>query len=263
MSLKPTAFIFAGINGAGKSTLYYNELLKNKYFGTRINTDEFVSSFGSWKNPNDQFKAAKIALKVRQNCIQMKTNFNQETTLCGKSILNLFKELKSKNYQIQLYYVGVNTPQIAKERVRARVAKGGHAVDESVIDKRFNESLRNLSKVFEFCDKIVLFDNTQEYKRIFKYDKTTHCLENFIVPNVKWVDDKILLACENCVYINDLNKKISHYQTQESILLPEPKQRLQNKILKDYENAIKRSLKIDEKSLKTIKAIQKEHSKTR
>ena len=53
MNAKPTAFIFAGINGAGKSTLYYDELLKNKYFGTRINTDEFVSSFGSWKNPND------------------------------------------------------------------------------------------------------------------------------------------------------------------------------------------------------------------
>ena len=263
MNAKPTAFIFAGINGAGKSTLYYDELLKNKYFGARINTDEFVSSFGSWKNPNDQFKAAKIALKVRQNCIQMSANFNQETTLCGKSILNLFKELKNKDYEIQLYYVGVNTPQIAKERVRARVAKGGHNIDERIIDKRFDESLCNLSKVFEFCDKIVLFDNTQEYKRIFKYDKTTHCLENFIAPNIKWIDDKILLACENCVYINNLNKKISYYQDKESVLLPEPKQRLQNEILKDYESVVKLGLKIDEKSLKIIETIQKSHSKTK
>lgn len=216
MNAKPTAFIFAGINGAGKSTLYYDELLKNKYFGTRINTDEFVSSFGSWKNPNDQFKAAKIALKVRQNCIQMSANFNQETTLCGKSILNLFKELKNKDYEIQLYYVGVNTPQIAKERVRARVAKGGHNIDERIIDKRFNETLRNLAKVFEFCDKIILFDNTKLYKKIFKYDKTTHCLENFITPNVKWLDDKILLACENCVHINNLNKKFLTTKTKKA-----------------------------------------------
>lgn len=201
-TLKPTAFIFAGINGAGKSTLYYDELLKDKYFGTRINTDEFVSSFGSWKNPNDQFKAAKIALKVRQNCIQIGANFNQETTLCGKSILNLFKELKDKNYKIELYYVGVNTPQIAKERVRARVAKGGHDIDERIIDKRFDKSLHNLSKVLEFCDKIVLFDNTRTYKAIFKYDKTTNCLENSITPNVKWLDDKILSALKSI-----LNKK--------------------------------------------------------
>ena len=43
-----------------------------------------------------------------------------------------------------------------------------------------------------------------------KYDKTKHCLENFITPNVKWLDDKILLACESCVHINNLNKKISY-----------------------------------------------------
>ena len=263
MSLKQTAFIFAGINGVGKSTLYYDELLRNKYFGTRINTDEFVSSFGSWKDPKDQFKAAKIALKLRQNCIKMKANFNQETTLCGKSILSLFKELKSKAYKIELYYVGVNTTQIAKERVKARVAKGGHGVDERIIDKRFDESLHNLLKVFEFCDKIILFDNTQECKKIFKYDKTRHFLENFINPNVKWINEKILLACENYALINDLSKKISYYQDKESLLLQEPKQRLQNEILKDYENLIKQGLKIDKKSLKIIKAIKKAQSKTR
>ena len=97
----------------------------------------------------------------------MSANFNQETTLCGKSILNLFKELKSKDYKIQLYYVGVNTPQITKERVRARVAKGGHGVDERIIDKRFNETLRNITKVFKFCDKIILFDNTKQCKKNF------------------------------------------------------------------------------------------------
>lgn len=192
MNIKPTAFIFAGINGAGKSTLYYNELLKNKYFGTRINTDEFVSSFGSWKNPNDQFKAAKIALKVRQNCIQRKANFNQETTLCGKSILNLFKDLKDKGYEIELYYVGLNSSQIAKERVKARVAKGGHDVESKVIDKRFTQSLHNLSTILQFCDKIILFDNTQECKKIFKYDKTKNCRENHITDDIKWLDEKTL-----------------------------------------------------------------------
>ena len=34
-----------------------------------------------------------------------KLNFNQETTLCGKSILNLFDELKENNYKINLHFV--------------------------------------------------------------------------------------------------------------------------------------------------------------
>lgn len=180
MSLhKPTAFIFAGVNGAGKSTLYYDELLKGKSFGVRINTDEFVSSFGNWKNPKEQFKAAKIALKLRQTCMINKNDFNQETTLCGKNIVNLFKKLKTCGYVISLYYISVNTPQIAKDRVKARVAKGGHDVDNALIDKRFDKSLQNLPKIMRFCDEIYLFDNSKScieliFSKANKYTVTTH-----------------------------------------------------------------------------------------
>lgn len=182
----PNAFIFAGINGAGKSTLYYDELLRDKNFGIRINTDEFVSSFGNWKNPREQFKAAKIALKLRQNCITNHNDFNQETTLCGKSIITLFSELKAFKYSIALYYIGVNTPQVAKDRIKARVAKGGHGIEPHLIDKRFNESLQNLPKVMPFCDEILLFDNSgSEAELIFKHSK--QCKIDKILPKHKWI----------------------------------------------------------------------------
>lgn len=185
------AFIFGGINGGGKSTLYYDLLLRGESFGIRINTDEFVSSFGNWKNPKEQFKAAKIALKLRQTCTTNKSDFNQETTLCGKSIVNLFAELKMRGFAISLYYIGVDTPQIAKDRVKARVAKGGHNIDSALIDKRFDESLQNLLKVAKFCDKIVLFDNSgSEKELIFKYNKANNCLVNKITKNHKWIYDK-------------------------------------------------------------------------
>lgn len=185
------AFIFGGINGAGKSTLYYDLLLRGESFGARINTDEFVSSFGNWKNPKEQFKAAKIALKLRQTCIKKKSDFNQETTLCGKSIVNLFAELKAHRFAISLYYIGVDTPQIAKDRVKARVAKGGHDIDNALIDKRFDETLQNLLKVAKFCDKIVLFDNSgSEKELIFKYNKTNDCFVDKITKNHKWIYDR-------------------------------------------------------------------------
>lgn len=182
----PNAFIFAGINGAGKSTLYYDELLSDKSFGVRINTDEFVSSFGNWKNPREQFKAAKIALKLRQNCISKRSDFNQETTLCGKSIIALFSELKARKYAISLYYVGVNTAQIAKDRIKARVAKGGHGIESHLIDKRFGESLQNLQKIAPLCDEILLFDNSgSKTELIFKHSK--NCSLNKISPKHKWI----------------------------------------------------------------------------
>ena len=189
--MNPNAFIFAGINGAGKTTLYYDELLRDKFFGVRINTDEFVSSFGNWKNPKEQFKAAKIALKLRQTCIKKKSDFNQETTLCGKSIVNLFTELKAYGFAISLYYISVNTPQIAKDRIKIRVAKGGHSIDNALIDKRFDESLQNLLKVAKFCDKIVLFDNSGIQKElIFKYNKANDCIVDKITKKHKWIYDR-------------------------------------------------------------------------
>ncbi len=190
------AFIFAGINGAGKSTLYYDELLRDKSFGVRINSDEFVSSFGSWKNSHEQFKASKIALKLRQTCIKKQIDFNQETTLCGKSIINLFSELKSRDYAVSLYYISVNTPQIAKDRVKARVEKGGHNIDSALIDKRFTESLWNLLKVAKYCDKIMLFDNSYKEKElIFKYDKIKNCFVDKINKNYKWIYNNANLLC--------------------------------------------------------------------
>lgn len=78
--------VIAGVNGAGKSTLYQTlETIKQI---DRINTDEIVRSFGNWKNADDVIKAGKIAVKKIEECFRNGISFNQETTLCGNSIIN-------------------------------------------------------------------------------------------------------------------------------------------------------------------------------
>lgn len=170
LTIKPQATIFAGVNGAGKTTLYYNELELGNDFGFRINIDEIVSSFGNPKNQQDQIRASKIAIKIREKCIQESKDFNQESTLCGASILALFPKLKNKNYQINLYYIGVDSPKLAKQRVKMRVAKGGHDVKDELIEKRYFQSLKNLEKICHLCDKIVVFDNSKEFQKILEFE---------------------------------------------------------------------------------------------
>ncbi len=53
--------IFAGINGAGKTTLFQTNVEYKNY--PRVNLDEIVRSFGSWKNNLDVLNAGKIAVK--------------------------------------------------------------------------------------------------------------------------------------------------------------------------------------------------------
>ena len=93
---------------------------------------------------------------------------------------------------------------------------------------------------------------TNDIKDFLEFGKEIQSVENERCE--KFIENSLL---------QNFSKKLHYFIDKQSILLPEPKQRLQNEILKDYENAIKRGLKIDEKSLKTIKTIQKEQSKSR
>ena len=52
--------LIAGVNGAGKSTLFQTlTVLKNM---PRVNTDEILKEFGSWRNPDDLIKAGRMAV---------------------------------------------------------------------------------------------------------------------------------------------------------------------------------------------------------
>lgn len=187
MANQPTATIFAGVNGAGKTTLYFLAQEQGINLGYRINVDEIAQSIGDHKDTKTQVRASKIAIKMRRVHLRDGLDFNQETTLCGKSILNLFNELKVNNYKINLHFVGLDSPQTAKERVKIRVAKGGHDTKPHLIDKRYYESMQNLLKVVPLCNEILVYDNTQNYEIIAKI--TNGALD--LQKNIAWFNDLI------------------------------------------------------------------------
>lgn len=158
--------IFAGVNGAGKTSIYnsiyYNENKDEK----RINTDEMVARIGSWKDTNLQIKCAREAVKLIKSYISEGISFNQETTLSGKSIINNIKTSKQRGFYVVMNYVGLENPQIAKDRVRLRINKGGHGIPDDAIERRYYESLKNLNDVIKVCDEVNIYDNTEMFKII-------------------------------------------------------------------------------------------------
>ena len=187
--MKKVLYIFAGVNGAGKSTLYNSENLDNEIkYSTRINTDEIVRKIGDWKNNSDQIKAAKIAINLRNDCLKYGKSFNEETTLTGKTILKTIDKAKELGYELQLFYVGVNNPEIAKERIRNRVEKGGHNIADEIVEKRYYESLKNLKHVITKFDEIYLYDNSIKYKHIFSFINNKILYKD---KNVNWSKDAI------------------------------------------------------------------------
>ena len=155
--------IIAGVNGAGKSTLYQTiESLKGM---PRVNVDEIVREIGDWKNVKDIFKAGKMAVKRISQYFDEGMTFNQETTLCGQTIIRNILKAKELGYFIELHYVGVDSVEIAKERVKHRVQQGGHGIPESDIEKRYEETFTRLNSILKECNLIAFYDNTESFRR--------------------------------------------------------------------------------------------------
>ena len=187
--------IFAGVNGAGKTSIYesiyYNENKNEK----RVNTDEMVARIGSWKDDNLQMRCAREAVKLIKKYIIEGISFNQETTLSGKSITNNIKLAKENGFYIIVNYIGVENPEIAKERVRIRVRKGGHGIPDEDIDRRYYDSIKNLERIIEICDEVNIYDNTEIFKEIINFKNGSLVWKEKYMP--KWVKDLLNFPSKN------------------------------------------------------------------
>lgn len=175
----PTYTIFAGVNGCGKTSIYKSTYYEQNKGEKRINTNEMVARIGSWEDSNLQIKCAREAVNLIRLYISENISFNQETTLSGKSIISNIKKAKEKGFLVTMNYIGVESSQIAKERVRLRVSRGGHGIPDKDIERRYDESLNNLLNVANLCNEINIYDNTDIFKlvifikngKIMWYDK--------------------------------------------------------------------------------------------
>lgn len=195
--------VIAGVNGAGKSVFYHSEQVDKDKLGIRVNVDELIQKEynNKWNDFKIQIKAGREIVQKVGSCIENKLSFNQETTLAGKSIINTIKKAKELGYTINLYYIGIESPELAIKRVDRRVKLGGHGIPDEVIKKRFYKSLENLQKILPICDNIFIYDNSTikknvlivENKEIIFKSNIPEYLRNYVEDYI----ENILIASKN------------------------------------------------------------------
>jgi predicted ABC-type ATPase len=67
---------------------------------------------------------------------------------------------KDAGYLVELWFVGLVSPELNIMRVAERVKRGGHSIDENVIRRRFTGSVENLGEASRIADRVVLRDNS-------------------------------------------------------------------------------------------------------
>jgi predicted ABC-type ATPase len=87
--------------------------------------------------------------------------FALETTLAMRHYLRFIAEAREQGYQVRLLFFWLNSPDLAVERVAARVREGGHNIPELTIRRRYEGGLRLFFGAYRTAvDDWLLFDNS-------------------------------------------------------------------------------------------------------
>lgn len=151
----------AGPNGAGKTT-FANRFLPD-FVGCRhfVNTDLIAAGLSPYSPELAAVEAGRLMLKRMDELAQHKVDFGFETTLATRSLVSRIKTLQKMHYEIHLFYLWVQSPDLAAERVAKRVEKGGHDVPFETIRRRYFYGIRYLVNLYmPMCDTWTIFDNS-------------------------------------------------------------------------------------------------------
>ena len=169
----PNLYIIAGCNGAGKTTASYSVLPEALECRTFVNADEIARGLSPFEPEAVAIQAGRIMLQRIDDLTIRGQDFAFETTLSTKSYIQTVKKAQELNYHATLVYFWLKSPQLAIERVRERVAKGGHHVPDDVVIRRYERGLSNFFNLYlPICDFWMLINNSVQPSETIAEGKT-------------------------------------------------------------------------------------------
>lgn len=153
-------YIIAGPNGSGKTTFAKKFLPDYAECPNFVNADLIAQGLSPFSPRSVAIKAGKLVLAQIHEFAEKGVDFGFESTLSGKSYVKLLKKLKEKGYQLHLFFLWIPGPQLAINRIKGRVAEGGHDVPIRDIRRRFGRSIDNFLKLYQpLLDSWIIFNN--------------------------------------------------------------------------------------------------------
>lgn len=218
-------YCFAGPNGSGKSTLFSKIVNDNKIDAPFINADDIsrLPDFVQIEDPDERnLLAAKYAERMRHQMIDKGEDFAFETVLSTPRNLELLKLAKEKGYEIVLFYVYTENPNINVERVAKRVSQGGHDVPKDKIITRYHRAMEIFKDVLDVADTAYVYDNSKQYKlslakingEIYLPIDSVQEKNNFILPYLKknetykYIPSSVVQEFSELTSMSSVNKKV-------------------------------------------------------
>jgi predicted ABC-type ATPase len=204
----PTITAIAGVNGAGKSSVAGGFIRSRG--GAYFNPDEQAAKLRA-ENPalsqeDANSRAWHDGRRLLEQAIAKKHDFVFETTLGGTTITRLLQKAAAEGLAVRVAFVGLESAAKHIERVKARVARGGHDIPPDTIRRRFRESRVNLVRLLPSLDELVVFDNSDDIdpaegaapkpKRLLHWKRRIAHIETKLDEKREWAKPILAAALE-------------------------------------------------------------------
>jgi predicted ABC-type ATPase len=158
----PVVVVIAGPNGAGKSTSAPGLLRDALGITTFVNADEIARGLAGFDPEAVAFEAGRIMLERIHELATAGADFAFETTLASRHFAGRIEGWKASGFVFHLVYLWLPSADMAINRVKDRVRRGGHHVPDSHVRNRYKSGLRNFFSLYRpLADTWSLFDSSQ------------------------------------------------------------------------------------------------------
>jgi predicted ABC-type ATPase len=158
----PTVIIIAGPNGAGKTTFGDRYLSREDRRFEFVNADEFARGLDAHEAQPSDISAGRLMLARVDELVRVNADFAIETTLATLIYARRIPVWRGKSYVVSLTYLRLSSVEESIDRVRRRVAAGGHGIPEETIRRRFAKSRQYFEAVYKpLVDEWYLWDSRE------------------------------------------------------------------------------------------------------
>ena len=110
--MNSNVYIVAGPNGVGKTTFARKFLPKYAECKNFINADLIARGIAPFSPETATLRAGRIMLEQVRDFAGGGKDFGFETTLSGRSYINLLRELRRRNYKIKIFFLWAPTVEL-------------------------------------------------------------------------------------------------------------------------------------------------------
>ncbi|MGJ3261100.1 MAG: AAA family ATPase [Rhodospirillales bacterium] len=162
-------WIIAGPPGAGKTTLAA-KLFPREIGTTRhIDADDTQGFAGADDLPDAGIRRIVPVSKRLEIAEAGGRSFIIESRLMSRKPLSAAIRLRRRGWGVNMIYLALPRIQLCRDRVRARILKGGADVADELMERAFRASLDNLSHYIDAAEKWVVIDSSGARKPLIAH----------------------------------------------------------------------------------------------